>query len=459
MTHAPPDSPPSPRRVVAIVGRPNVGKSALFNRIVRRRVAIVHEESGVTRDRLSVVVTWGDERFELIDTGGLAMMDGSAAPDLINQGIREQIEVAVQDAAVVLLVVDVTAGCMPLDEEVARVLRERGANVLVAANKADAQSKDGLADEFSGLGFPVQAVSALHGRGVEPLVDDVLRGLPEAAEEDDTEPLKVAIVGRPNVGKSSYVNRLLKDERVIVSDIPGTTRDSVEVPFVVGRGKQQRHYRLIDTAGIRRPGKIDSVVERYSLARTERSIRRADLVVMMMDASQGPTTQDKKIARQILDSHSGCLILVNKWDIAMEAEITQRRYGEALRKAIPFLSFVPTLFVSATSGFNIRRSVDAMDYVSASISTTLSTGVLNRVLRDAFQKTNPPLVKGKRLKLYYATQTGTRPIELALFVNQPRCLTSAYEAYLVRRLREAFGLEGAPVRLRFRSSHGDQRKP
>ena len=227
----------------------------------------------------------------------------------------------------------------------------------------------------------------------------------------------------------------------------------MEVPFTVGREPQARHYRLIDTAGIRRLGKIDNVVERFSLARTERSIRRADLVIMMMDASQGPTSQDKKIARQILDSSRGCLILVNKWDVAMEAGITQRKYGAALRDALPFLSFVPILFVSAASGYNIRRSLDAIDVVTTSVATRLTTGVLNRILHDAFVKVQPPMVQGKRLKLYYATQTGVSPIRLELFVNGPRLRKPAFESYLIRTLREAFGLDGAPIHLHFKSSH------
>lgn len=446
------------RRVIAIVGRPNVGKSALFNRIVRRRVAIVHEQSGVTRDRLVMEVDWQDERFELIDTGGLALMDGAVAADRIEEGIRRQVEVAVQDAAVVILVGDLTAGCMPLDVEVARILRGSGRPVLVAANKADAPEQDSRAGEFEVLGFPVTPVSALHNRGIGDLLDQAVSRLPPAVEAEAVEPLKIAVVGRPNVGKSSYINRLLRDERVIVSEVPGTTRDSIEVPFVVGTGEGARHYRLIDTAGIRRLGKIDNVVERFSLFRTEESIDRADVVVMMMDASQGPTSQDKKIARKILDQSRGCLLLVNKWDLAMEAEITQRRYGAALHEALPFLNFVPTVFVSAQSGYNIRKSVEAIDYVAAQVATELSTGVLNRVLHDAFERVQPPLVNGHRLKFYYATQIGSKPVRIMLFVNNRRKLLATYETYLVSCLRKAFGLEGAPVRLRFRSAHDRDRE-
>ena len=454
-----PESAAAPaRRVVAIVGRPNVGKSALFNRIVRRRMSIVHEESGVTRDRIATEVTWEDQRFELIDTGGLAVMDGRTAADVIEDGIRKQVEVAVQDAAVVLLVVDLVAGIVPLDEEVSRILHARGIPVYIAANKADAPEQDLLAEPFHALGFPVYPVSALHNRGVGDLLEEVMARLPPPAASAATSPLRIAIVGRPNVGKSSYINRLLNDDRVIVSDVPGTTRDSIEVPFVVGAGPQARHYLLIDTAGMRRIGKIDNAVERFSLFRTERSIERADVVVMMIDAEQGPTSMDKKIARKILESQRGCVLMVNKWDLAMEQKITQRKYGAALRDALQFLNFVPTVFLSAKTGFNIRNTIDTIDYVAAQVRTELGTGVLNRVLHDAFAALQPPLVAGHRLKFYYATQTGTQPVRISLFVNNHKKLTPNYKAYLLKQLRHAFGLEGAPIVLRFRSSHDHDRK-
>ena len=446
-SHAPPG------RVAAIVGRPNVGKSALFNRIAGRRIAIVHEQSGVTRDRLSTEVTWAEERFELIDTGGLAVMDAAASGDRIEQGIRKQVAVAIQDAAVILFVVDLQAGCLPLDVEVARILREGGTPVLVAANKADNPAMDLQQAEFEALGYPVFPVSALHNRGLDKLLAAAVKRMPPATRTGRPEALRIAIVGRPNVGKSSYINRLLRDERVIVSEVPGTTRDSIEIPFVVGGGEQARHYRLIDTAGIRRGGKVDSVLERFSLMRTERSIERADVAVLVLDAGEGPTAQDKRIARKILDTYRGCLLLVNKWDLAMEAGITQRKYGAALRDAVPFLPFVPVVFVSAQSGFNVRKSIETIDYVAAQIRTSLSTGVLNRFLHDAFERVQPPLVGGRRLKIYYATQTGVHPIRINLYVNHRSCVLPQYEQYLVKCLRKGFGLEGAPVQLRFRSSH------
>lgn len=448
----------APQRVVAIVGRPNVGKSALFNRLVGRRMAIVHEESGVTRDRVATEAAWGEERFELIDTGGLALMDGEVVEDRIDRGVRDQVEVAIEDAAVVILVTDVSAGQLPLDEEMGRLLHASGRRVLVAANKADHPGLDDRAAEFEGLGFPVFPISVLHKRGIGDLMDAAVAGLPEATTPATTELLRVAVVGRPNVGKSSYINRLLRSDRVIVSDVPGTTRDTVEVPFTVGRGDQARHYVLMDTAGMRRMGKVDTAVERFSLFRAEHTIGHADVVAVVLDAEQGPTAQDKKIARKVIEHRKGCLLLVNKWDLAMEEKITQRRYGAALREAMPHLTFAPVVFMSAKSGYNIRKSIEAMDYVASQVSMEIGTGTLNRVLHDAFKKVGPPTVSGKRLKFYYATQTGAKPLRFALFVNNQKLVAPAYKSYLVNILRSSFGLEGAPLVLQFRDSHDHDRR-
>ena len=304
--------PECSRRVVAIVGRPNVGKSAVFNRLSGRRVAIVHSESGVTRDRLMREVCWDERRFELIDTGGLAVVEKAVPHDRIEAHIRRQVEAALDDASAVIFVVDAIYGPVPLDEEVATLLRPRGDKVVVAVNKADSPARDAEAVEFERFGFPVYPVSALHDRGFSALMSDVLDRLPRVGEPTRVNPLKVAVVGRPNVGKSSYVNRILRSERVIVSDLPGTTRDSVDVPFSVGRGEQARHYLLMDTAGIRRTGKISSAVERFGRFRAEESIQRCDVAVVLLDAGQGPTAQDKKIASLVMQHDKGCVILDNK---------------------------------------------------------------------------------------------------------------------------------------------------
>jgi GTP-binding protein len=439
------------QRVVAIVGRPNVGKSALFNRLARRRIAIVHEESGVTRDRVSHEVTWGDHRFELIDTGGIALQDGAAALNSIEQGTRDQVDIAIGDAAVIIFVTDLTSGIVPMDEEVARLLHASGRPVFIAANKADRPDQDAHAVDYEALGFKAFPVSALHKRGAEALIEAVIEALPPAEPAARLPALKVAVVGRPNVGKSSYINHLLGNERLIVSDVAGTTRDSIEVPFSIGHGDAVRNYVMIDTAGMRKVGKVHQSVERFSVFRAEKSIERADIVCLMIEAVQGPTVQDKKIASKILESRKGCVILVNKWDMAKGADAEE--YEKALRRELFFLDYAPIVFASSTSGYNIRRSIEAIDHVAAQVSTMLPTGLLNRTLHDAFKRVQPPEVKGHRLKFYYCAQTGVQPLWFRMFVNDPRRITDAYRIYLQKAMRRAFGLEGAPLVLDFRSSH------
>lgn len=437
------------RRMIVIAGRPNVGKSALFNRIAGKRIAIVHAESGVTRDRILREVTWGEDRFLLCDTGGVhetAAKDGS---DPFERGIRQQTEAALADASVVILVVDVQAGLHPMDEAVASLLRDSGCKVVVAANKADAEVHERGAAEFSRLGFPVFAVSAMQRRGIDTLLDAVVPSLPEEVNVTVEDPLRVVIAGRPNVGKSSYINRLLRSDRVLVSDVAGTTRDSVEIPFSVGTGAQARHYLLVDTAGMRRRGKVDTAVERFSLSKAEQSIRRAGVVVLILDAVQGPTAYDKRIAALIQEHRRGCVVLVNKWDLAQD-KVTQRQYGPALVHAMPFMGHCPVVFASAQDGYNIRRTIEAIDHVAGQVTVVLPTGILNRTLHRAYEESAPAAAGGRRLKLYYATQVGHDPVAIRIFVNRPDLVKSTYETYLIRRLRDQFGLEGAPVVLQFR---------
>ena len=435
---------------MAIVGRPNVGKSALFNRLVGRRVSIVHEEEGVTRDRVACEANWEGERFELIDTGGLGHFDKEVSGDQIVAGTEAQAEVAIADASFIIFVVDITAGAVPLDEEVARLLHQSGRTVIVAANKADNPEREESIYDFDKLGFPVFPVSAVHNRGIAALMEDLVPQLPHEENPTELKPLRVAVVGRPNAGKSSYINRLLKDDRVIVSDVPGTTRDSIEIPFIIGKGESARHYQLIDTAGVQKDTRTRGAVDWFSNLRTDKSIERADVVVMVLDAETGPTTRDKKVAAKVIDAQKGCLLLMNKWDLAQDAEddITQTKYLPALREALPFLNFAPVLFVSAKDGYNIKRSIEAIDYVAAQNRTEITTGVLNRVIQQACEKYPPPIAKGKRLKIYYATQTGTQPIYIKLFVNNPDNARSNWVAYLKNQLREAFGFEGAPLFLK-----------
>jgi GTP-binding protein len=436
-------------RTVAIVGRPNIGKSALFNRIVGRRVSIVHEECGVTRDRVVCEAVWNEQYFDLIDTGGLGTMDSGSAHDVIMDSTHKQVAVAIEDAAAIIFVVDIAAGRVPMDEEVARLLHRADRPVFIAANKADTATRDEQALEFEKLGFPVFPVSALHNRGIETLLQTVLTKLPAAAPREKRTPLRVAVVGRPNSGKSSYINRLLNSERVIVSEVPGTTRDSIEIPFTIGSGPHARHYILIDTAGVNRRTRLSGAVEHYSNLRAEESIETADIVVLLMDASEGPKLQDKKLAAKIIESQKGCILAINKWDLAEAEEITQTKYEAALRKELQFLDFAPLIFLSAKSGYNIRRTVEMIDYISDQVQIKLSTGVLNRILQDAVQQNPPPSVNGRPLKIYYATQAGVKPVRVKLFVNNVLRATSSYKRYLDHKIRKAFGLEGAPIDLKF----------
>ena len=450
------ETPPS-ERIVAIVGRPNVGKSALFNRLVRRRLAIVHSEEGVTRDRLMADAEWLGQRFQVVDTGGLALMDRAKTGDEIQQATADQVRAAIEDSAAAILVTDLTAGLQPLDTEVARLLRKSGRPAVVAANKADLPAQDDKTGDFAALGYPVLPVSAAHGRGIETLMAEVLAHLPPAPEEAAVPRLKVAVVGRPNVGKSSYINRLTGKNRVIVSDVPGTTRDTISVPFTLQAADgAERHYLLVDTAGMRKQGRVHASVEKFSLFRAEECITEADIVVLMLDAAAGPGTQEKKVAALIRQHHKACVVLVNKWDLAKGTKVKAADYETQMRQELFFLGDIPVLFVSAASGFQIRRSFEVIDTVAERLGTKMPTGVLNRVLRDAFEQSQPPFFKGRQLKFYYATQTGQNPPRVTLFVNQPELSTPTHQAFLTARLREAFDLAGVPLVLRYRSSHGEK---
>jgi GTPase len=444
----------SSKRIIAIVGRPNVGKSAMFNRIVGKRMAIVHEQAGVTRDRVSSEATWNEQTFELIDTGGLGFIDREGTFDQIEHNLREQALAAIEDATVIIFAVDVTAGLTPLDREVAGLLHNSNRTVLLAANKSDNDEVQKLSDEFLALGFPVFPVAALHNRGFDPLISAALHHLPEEEPMEKKDALKVAVVGKPNAGKSSFINRLIQADRVIVSDVPGTTRDSVEIPFTLGKGISSRHYLLVDTAGLRHIRRQHNAVEKFSIMRAQAAIEAADVVVLMMDATVGPTEQDKKIAALINENRKGCVIVVNKWDLA-EGEVEQEDYFNALRKAMNFMNFAPVLFMSAATGLNVKKCLRTIDKVAAAIDTTITTGMLNRVLQRATQRVSAPAAGKKRFKMYYATQVGKRPVRINIFANDPRVLPPAYRLYLLNQIRAAYGLEGAPIILAFKSSHGD----
>ncbi len=435
--------------VVSLVGRPNTGKSALFNRIAKKRVAIVFDQPGVTRDRVTREVEVCGRRVMLVDTGGIAF-DRRVTKDPLDDETRSQAALAVEDSAVCVIVVDARAGVTPLDQEVITRVRKSGVPCLIAANKCDVPEDDVRAAEFARFGLPVYPTSAEHGRGVETLIETFVAKLPPAvADETAARPLRVAVVGRPNAGKSSYVNRLLNAPRVIVSEIAGTTRDAVEVPFTIGSGPEARHYMLVDTAGMKPHTKMSKTsVDNFSLFRSEQAIAEADVVVLLLDPVMGPTMQDKRIAGKILDANRACVLMLNKWDLANEEGITdEKKAADAVRRMMPFLAFAPIVFCSNKSGYNIRRTVDAIDKAAASASERLPTGMLNRVIETATKKTLAPMVRGKRLKVYYGLQVATNPQTIRLFVNDPKLVTPAYLAFIERNIRARFGLEGAPLRI------------
>ena len=434
--------------VVSLVGRPNTGKSALFNRIAKKRVAIVFDQPGVTRDRVTREVEVLGRKVMLVDTGGIAF-DKRVTRDPLDEETRSQAALAVEDSAVCVIVTDAREGIAPLDAEVIKRVRESGVPCVIAANKCDTAADDWRMHEFERFGLPVYAISAEHGRGVEAMMQQVVDRLPPVAETaESARAVRVAIVGRPNAGKSSYINRLLNAPRVIVSEVPGTTRDAVEVPFQIGKGPEARRYLLVDTAGMKPHTKMSKTsVDNFSLFRSEEAIKEADVVVLVLDPRLGPTMQDKRIAGKILDANKACVVMMNKWDLAQAEGITETKAVEALRLMMPFLNFAPVVFCSNKSGYNIRRTVEAIDTAAASAGMKLPTGILNRTINAATKKTLSPMIKGKRLKIYYGLQVSVNPQTVRLFVNDPKLVTPQYVSYIEKNIRARFGLEGAPLRI------------
>ena len=430
--------------VVAIVGRPNVGKSALFNRIVGARIAIVEGEPGVTRDRIYAQSEWDGRTFTLIDTGGI---------DLGAEGgffalARRQAEIAVEEADVVLLVVDVRAGLVPADLEVAEALRRSNKPVLVVANKADDGNLALAASEFFalGLGEPIP-VSAEHGRGIADLLDRLVVHLPSvAAEEDAGDDIRIAVIGRPNVGKSLLVNRLVGEERSIVTDVPGTTRDAIDTRIE----RDGVRFTFIDTAGIRRKNRIQHAVERYSVVRTLRAIDRSDVCLMLLDATELVTEQDKRIAGYAHEAGKAMVLVVNKWDLIEKDATTINRYEETIREQLGFLLYAPILFISAKTGQRVQNIFELAAYVADQHALRVPTGRLNEVLHEATFRRQPPTDKGRRLKIFYATQSGVKPPTFVLFVNEPKLMHYSYLRYIENQLRESFGFVGTPIVFRMR---------
>ena len=452
----------STSNILAIVGRPNVGKSALFNRMVGRRVSIVHEQAGVTRDRISAEAVWGDKSFEVVDTGGIAFMDDEKGGDAMATATRRQAEVAIELAGALVLVVDVTDGLTPLDREIARKLRASGKPIVLAVNKVDNDQRACGVDEFAALGFaPLFPIAAIHGLGVAALLDAATARFTPAAAVVTAPPTRIAIVGRPNVGKSSLINAILESERTIVSEIPGTTRDSVDVPFTLN----DKPYMLIDTAGLRHRRKISSSVDQFGLMRAERSIRECGVAVLVLDALAGVTKQDKQVGGQIAEASRGCVILVNKWDLAAEqerqvgskagkgrhAKSFREEYLAAVRQELFFLAWAPVLFVSAKTGQGVLDLFAQVATVVSEMTRRIDTPQLNRLIARALESYPPPVVHGRRFKVYYAFQKPIQPPTFTLFVNDPRCLNPHYRRFLTDKIRATWGFSGSPVRLDLRA--------
>ena len=428
---------------VAIVGRPNVGKSTLFNRICGQRKAIVEDTPGVTRDRLYGTAEWNGKEFSVIDTGGILLGDNE--PFL--REIRMQAELAVEEADVIIFVVDGREGLTPTDQEVAEILRTKGKNVVVAANKLENFQGTEIWDFYSlGLGEVVR-ISSEHGIGTGDLMDRVTELLTEAKAAEESSAIKVAIVGRPNVGKSSLVNNLLGEERVIVSDIPGTTRDAVDVPF----SYEGQDYILIDTAGLRKKGKIWESVERYSVIRSLRAVDEADVVLHIIDLTEGVTEQDTKIIGYAHDQGKALILAGNKWDLIEKETGTFEQTVNEIRTKVAFATYAPITLISAVTKQRVLKLLEMIQEVDAEARKLVPTSRVNEIIRDAIRMQEPPSDKGVRLRIYYGLQTGTQPPRFTLFVNDPNLMHFSYERYLENRFREAFGFAGSRVLLSYKA--------
>ncbi len=429
------------RPVVAIVGRPNVGKSTLFNKLVGARLSIVDDKPGVTRDRIYGDCEWLGHRFLLVDTGGIE----PRADDVILSQMRAQANIAIATADVIVLVTDLRSGVVATDQDVANMLQKSGKPVILCVNKCDSVgAPDPEFYEFYnlGMGDPI-AVSAVHGHGTGDLLDAVIAYFPpESEEEEEDDTIKVAVIGKPNVGKSSLINRISGQERAIVSDIAGTTRDATDTRIENQYGK----FTFIDTAGIRRKSKVTDAIEKYSIIRARTAVERANVCVIMIDATEGFTEQDSKVAGIALDQGKGCIVVVNKWDAVEKDGNTMREYKEKLAVDFAFMKFAPFVFISAKTGQRVDRLFEQIAYVYAQSTMRISTGKLNEILGDATARVQPPTDKGKRLKIYYMTQASVCPPTFVFFVNNAQLFHFSYQRYLENQIREVFGLEGTPVR-------------
>jgi len=428
--------------LVAIVGRPNVGKSMLFNRLVGQRLSIVEDTPGVTRDRLYAECEWRGRTFDLVDTGGIEPSTDSE----ILLFMREQAQIAIDAATVIVLVTDIRTGVTAADKEVANMLLRSGKPVVLAVNKDDSTGVQNPAIyEFYelGLGDPI-GVSAVHGHGTGEILDACFAYFPDEEEESsEDESIKVALIGKPNVGKSSLINCILGEKRVIVSDVAGTTRDAVDTSFTNSHGS----YTFIDTAGIRRQSRVDERVEKFSVMRAQLAIERADVCLIMIDARDGVTEQDTKIAGLAHESGKASIVVVNKWDLVEKETGTMEKMRKDIMRDLSFMSYAPIVFISALTGQRTERLFELINYVNDQSHMRITTGMLNNVLADAQERMQPPTDKGRRLKIYYMTQTGICPPNFVIFCNSRELFHFSYQRYLENQIRSVFGLEGTPVRI------------
>lgn len=438
------------RPLVAIVGRPNVGKSMLFNRLVGQRLSIVEDTPGVTRDRLYAECEWCGRKFDMVDTGGIEPTTDSE----ILLFMREQAQIAIDAATVIILVTDLRTGVTAADEDVSRMLLRSGKPVVLAVNKADSTGATdvGVYEFYSlGLGDPIP-VSAVHGHGTGDLLDQCLKYFPpEDEEEEDDDCIKVAVIGKPNVGKSSLINRILGEKRVIVSNMAGTTRDAVDTVLENKHGR----YVFIDTAGIRRKSKVDERVEKFSVMRAQMAIERADVCLILIDAREGVTEQDTKIAGLAHEAGKASIVVVNKWDLVDKETGTMEKMRKRIMNDLSFMSYAPILFISALTGQRTDRIFELINFVNDQSNMRITTGMLNNVLADAQARVQPPTDKGKRLKIYYMTQTGIKPPNFVIFCNSKELFHFSYQRYIENQIRAVFGLEGTPVNIVIRQK-GDK---
>jgi len=429
--------------IVAIVGRPNVGKSTLFNRMTRSRMALVDDFPGVTRDRNYGEVEWDETAFTVVDTGGFSDFESDELGSLVTYQVMQ----AIEEADVIVMLMDGREGATPVDADLVQRLRESGKSIFYTVNKIDGPRHESLLSDFSVLGVdPLHPVSAEHGYGVNGFMDALTAALPQGVPEAHSDRIRLAVIGRPNVGKSSLINRLLGDDRLVVSEIPGTTRDAIDTICTVNK----KEYVLIDMAGIRRKARVRKKLEKFSVVKALRSLDRCDIALVMIDASEGITDQDANIASYVLDRSRGCIVLLNKWDLVEKDTATFKTYTDEVYRRLQFLKFAPVLTVSALTGQRVFKIFEWVESVYEQFTTRIGTGRLNKALEALVNKHQPPVYHGKRIKFYYATQVTEAPPTFICFVNYPEGIHHSYKRYLINELRESLGLNLTPVRLFFR---------